>query len=86
MNIAQQDIRTWHTILRKYQRKPFTQHGASHLMGYLRRCAELGELQPDPYIPQWLDCIRLIIRRSQQEENELALVSLYHALKDIARG
>jgi hypothetical protein len=78
--ITTRDILIWHKTVARYNRKPYTQHGAAHLVGYLRRCADVGELQPDPYVSQWRECIKLIIKRDRPED-ELKLVSLYHALE-----
>jgi len=81
MDISQRDILIWHKTVARYDRKPYTQHGIAHLIGYLRRCADVGELQTDPYVRQWCECVKLIIKRDRPEADELKLVSLYHALE-----
>jgi len=81
MDISQRDILVWHKTVARYNRKPYTQYGAAHLIGYLRRCADVGELQPDPHIPQWCACIKLVIMRDRPDTDELKLISLYHALE-----
>jgi len=81
MDISQRDILIWHKTIARYNRKPYTQYGAAHLLGYLRRCADVGELQTDPYVRQWCECVKLIIKRDRPEADELKLVSLYHALE-----
>ena len=81
MDISQRDILIWHKTVARYNRKPYTQYGAAHLRGYLRRCADVGELQPDPHMRQWCECIKLIIKRDRPEADELKLISLYHALE-----
>jgi len=83
MHTTKSDIKAWCRILEQYQRKPFTQYGAAHLLGYLRRCQHIGELQYDQYISQWLECIRLIIRYDPNSEYNLSLVSLYHELQSL---
>jgi hypothetical protein len=84
MQVSKADLQAWYKLLQQYQRKPFTNYGANHLLGYLRRCIELDALQPDPYIPQWLQCIRCIMRYQKTPDDELKLVSLYQALAEIA--
>jgi hypothetical protein len=81
MDISQRDILIWHKTMTRYDRKPYTQYGVTHLIGYLRRCADIGELQPDPYVNQWRECVKLIIKRDRPETDELKLISLYHALE-----
>jgi hypothetical protein len=81
MDISRRDILIWHKTIARYNRKPYTQYGAAHLLGYLRRCADVGELQTDPYVCQWRECVKLIIKRNRPEADELKLVSLYHALE-----
>ena len=79
---TQTDILVWHKTLKRYaDSKPYKGMGAQHLLGYLRRCADVGELQPDPHVRQWRECIKLIIRRTQSQEDELKLISLYYALE-----
>ena len=84
MDISQRDILVWHKTIARYNRKPYTQYGVAHLVGYLRRCADVGELQPDPHIPQWRACIKLVIMRDRPDTDELKLISLYHALAETA--
>jgi hypothetical protein len=81
---AEQDIKVWHEIIAHYNRKPYNKLGIKHLLGYLKRCSELGELQPDRYTSQWRYCIRYILRHRPNPEHELALVSLYYTLAHYA--
>lgn len=76
----QQQLRKWRKILSKYNRPHFKQ--IPHLMGYLGKCQETGELLPDPYINEWVTELKLVIRRAH-EEDQLALVSLHDTLMNI---
>jgi len=80
----EQSIRAWLAILHQYaQLKPYAQ--LRHLQGYLKRCGELGELLPDPYIPLWREALRRLIPRAC-EHHQIALVTLYETLAEYQRS
>lgn len=71
-------IRAWRNTLAKYARlKPYNQ--LQHTIGYLRRCEAYGDLLPDPYIGQWVDVLRYLINRAQ-EDDQIVLVTIREEL------
>ncbi len=79
-----QTIKIWHSTISNLASniKIPSSLGTRHLAGYLKRCAQLEYLEPDPYINQFIRAINYLLKRAPESEH-LKLLALRDALSDL---